>query len=205
MKVPNKIKEIIKDYPLKKDTLGRSKSLIYFVKDKYILKISKEKEMLAKEKDILLFLEGKLPVPECLHYEDDKEYAYLLETFIDGVPLCDDSYLKEPLKLINILKQALEMFHKVDVTECPFLNEYSKGNTFVHGDFCLPNILVKDDKVVGFIDLNSSGLGDPFVDYAWCIWSFEYNLKTDEYTPILLKELGIEFNQELFEKYVMED
>lgn len=205
MNIPNKIKEIIKDYPLKKDELGRSDKLIYFVKDKYVLKISKSKKALSKEKDILLFLDGKLPVSKILHYEEDEEYAYLLETFIDGVPLCDELYLKEPLKLINILKQALEMFHKVEVTECPFLNEYSKGNTFIHGDFCLPNILVKDDKVVGFIDLNSSGLGDIYADYAWCIWSFEYNLKTNEYTPILLKELGVEFNKELFDKYTRED
>ena len=205
MNVPNKIKEIIKDYPLKKDELGRSDKLIYFAKDKYVLKISKSKKELAKEKDILLFLEGKLPVAKCLHYEEDEEYAYLLETFIDGVPLCSEEYLKNPLKLINLLKQALDIFHKVDVSNCGFMNEYSKGSTFVHGDFCLPNILVKDDRIVGFIDLNSSGLGDSYIDYSWCIWSFEYNLKTTKYTQLLLKELGIEFNKELFDKYVLED
>ena len=40
MNIPNKIKEILKDYPLKKDTLGRSEDLIYFSANKYVLKIS---------------------------------------------------------------------------------------------------------------------------------------------------------------------
>ena len=91
------------------------------------------------------------------------------------------------------------MFHNVDSTNCPF--KVGDGNTLIHGDFCLPNILVKDNKVVGFIDLADGGVGDIWYDYAWCIWSFEYNLKTKEYTNELLKELNIIFDEEKFLKY----
>ena len=202
MNLPIKIKEIIKDYPLKKDTLGRSKDLIYFAKDKYVLKISKNKEKLRHEVEMNDFLKDKLPVSKTVVYEEDNEFGYYLKTFIDGEPLISNKYLKDPYKLICLLKDALDKIHSVDVSNCPFINSYSKGNSFIHGDFCLPNILVKDNKVSGFIDLNDAGVGDKYADYSWCIWSFEYNLKTKEYTPILLKELGIEFNQELFDKYI---
>ena len=36
MNIPSKIKDILKDYPLKKDTLGRREDLIYFPNNKYV-------------------------------------------------------------------------------------------------------------------------------------------------------------------------
>ena len=62
---------------------------------------------------------------------------------------------------------------------------------------------VKDGRISGFIDLGDAGIGDPWRDYAWCIWSLEYNLKTNKYTPLLLKKLGITFDEEKFIKYTM--
>lgn len=72
----------------------------------------------------------------------------------------------------------------------------------IHGDYCLPNILVKNGKINGFVDLGSAGVGDPWRDYAWAIWSLEYNLGIKEYTPLLLEKLGIEFNQEKYDEYI---
>lgn len=206
MNIPSKIKDILKDYPLKKDTLGRSEDLIYFANNKYVLKISKDKEKLRHEVEMNDFLKDKLPVSQTIVYEEDNEYGYYLKTYLEGESLISEKYLKNPYNLILLLKSALDKIHNVDISNCPFVNSYSKGNSFIHGDFCLPNILVKDSKISGFIDLNDAGIGDKYADYSWCIWSFEYNLKTKEYTPILLKELGIEFNQELYERYTkMED
>lgn len=206
MNIPNKIKEILKDYPLKKDTLGRSEDLIYFAVNKYVLKISKNKEKLRHEMEMNNYLNGKLPVSKTIVYEEDNEYGYYLKTYIEGEPLISKKYLKNPYNLILLLKDALDKIHSVDIVNCPFANSYSKGDCFIHGDFCLPNILVKDNKISGFIDLNDAGIGDKYADYSWCVWSFEYNLKTNKYTPVLLKELGIEFNQELYDKYTkMED
>lgn len=62
-------------------------------------------------------------------------------------------------------------------------------------------IPAKDGKISGFIDTEASGIGDPWMDYAWCIWSFEYNLGTKEYTALLLERLGIEFDAEKYERY----
>ena len=201
MNIPNDIKELIKGYPLIKDDVGRSEDIVYLVGNKYILKISKNHQRLLKEKQINDYLKDKIPVAESVAYKEDNEYAYYLRTYIDGESLISKKYLNNPDILILLLKKANELIHSIDVENCPFKNKESDGNTFIHGDLCLPNILVKNDKIVGFIDLDSAGVGDVWMDYAWCIWSFEYNLNSKGYTPKLLEELGIEFNQELFDKY----
>jgi aminoglycoside phosphotransferase len=44
-------------------------------------------------------------------------------------------------------------------------------------------------------------VGDPWRDYAWCIWSLEYNTGSKTYTPLLLKKLGIAFDEDKYRKY----
>ena len=129
----------------------------------------------------------------------EEDTAFYLRECICGEVLCLPKYLERPYKLIEILNEALDMFHSVDISDCPF--KVGDGSNLIHGDFCLPNILVKDDRVVGFIDLGNAGIGDIWYDYAWCIWSFEFNLQTKKYTKDLLEKLNIEFNEEKFIKY----
>ena len=57
--------------------------------------------------------------------------------------------------------------------------KYLKHDTHLHGDYCLPNILLDDWKFSGFIDLDTAGVGDRHVDLFWGIWSLWFNLKTD--------------------------
>ncbi len=58
---------------------------------------------------------------------------------------------------------------------------YLKNDTLLHGDFCLPNFLMKDWHFTGFIDLGNGGVGDRHVDLFWGAWTLNYNLKTDLY------------------------
>ena len=60
-----------------------------------------------------------------------------------------------------------------------------------------------EDNIAGFLDLSNLGLGDKMFDYCWLLWSFEYNLKTDHYNDLLLKELGITIGQDDYERYVV--
>ncbi|MDE7299038.1 MAG: phosphotransferase, partial [Lachnospiraceae bacterium] len=57
-----------------------------------------------------------------------------------------------------------------------------KRDTLIHGDFCLPNVMVKDGKFSCFIDLAMAGVGDKHIDLYWAVWSLQHNLKTEEYT-----------------------
>lgn len=70
--------------------------------------------------------------------------------------------------------------------------KYLKNDTLLHGDYCLPNILLEDWRFSGFIDLDSGGVGDRHVDLFWGIWSLHFNLKTDRYSDRFLDAYGRE-------------
>ena len=73
-------------------------------------------------------------------------------------------------------------------------------DTLIHGDYCLPNIILKDWQLSGFIDLGQAGLGDRHMDLHWGIWSLGFNLKTDKYRERFLDAYGREQqNPELLE------
>lgn len=56
-----------------------------------------------------------------------------------------------------------------------------ESNTLLHGDYCLPNILLDDWQPSGFIDLGNGGIGDRHVDLFWGAWTLAFNLGTDRY------------------------
>jgi len=63
-------------------------------------------------------------------------------------------------------------------------------DTLIHGDYCLPNILFRDGKLSGFIDVGNGGIGDRHVDLYWGVWTLIYNLKTNRYTDRFLDGYG---------------
>lgn len=65
-----------------------------------------------------------------------------------------------------------------------------QNDTLLHGDYCLPNIILNDWRFSGFIDLGSSGAGDRHIDIFWGIWTLWYNLKTDKYRQRFIDAYG---------------
>ena len=70
--------------------------------------------------------------------------------------------------------------------------KYLKTDTLLHGDYCLPNIMLENWKPAGFIDLGGAGVGDRHVDIFWGKWSLNFNLKTDKYCDRFLDAYGRE-------------
>ena len=70
--------------------------------------------------------------------------------------------------------------------------KYLKNDTLLHGDYCLPNVILADWAFSGFIDLGNGGVGDRHVDLFWGAWTLEYNLKTDRYRDVFFEAYGKE-------------
>ena len=58
---------------------------------------------------------------------------------------------------------------------------FLKEDTLLHGDYCLPNLMLDNWQFSGFIDLGNGGVGDRHVDLFWGAWTLNFNLGTDEY------------------------
>ena len=65
-----------------------------------------------------------------------------------------------------------------------------KSDVLIHGDYCLPNIILDDWRFSGFIDPDAAGLGDRHMDLFWGAWSLGFNLKTDAYKDRFLDAYG---------------
>lgn len=67
---------------------------------------------------------------------------------------------------------------------------FLKTDTLLHGDYCLPNIMLDNWKPGGFIDVGRGGVGDRHVDLFWGAWTLNFNLKTDQYCTRFLDAYG---------------
>lgn len=83
-----------------------------------------------------------------------------------------------------------------------WLNDHRPNEelVFSHGDYCLPNVFVDNDRVSGFVDLGSAGIADKWQDIALCYRSLMHNydgryggIPRKDFNPLyLFQELGIE-------------
>lgn len=73
-----------------------------------------------------------------------------------------------------------------------------KNEVLLHGDYCLPNVMLEDWRFSGFIDLDHGGIGDRHIDLFWGGWSLGFNLGTDEWRDRFLDAYGRDIiNEEL--------
>ena len=68
--------------------------------------------------------------------------------------------------------------------------EALKSKVLLHGDYCLPNIILDDWKLSGFVDVGCGGIGDRHIDIFWGVWTLWFNLKTNKYRERFLDAYG---------------
>ena len=77
--------------------------------------------------------------------------------------------------------------------------KYLQQDVLLHGDYCLPNVILDNWQFSGFVDVDSGGVGDRHIDLFWGIWSLNFNLKTQAYRDRFLDAYGRDrVNQEVF-------
>jgi len=143
-------------------------------KGNYFLKI-KIDSTFSKERERLLWFQGKLPVPNVVGFTEKDGAGAILLTALEGKNLAVLCKKWSSEKVIDKLVDALHQFHQTDTQGWPFDNP-DHQMILVHGDACLPNFIFKDDLLSGYIDLADSKLANPEVDLAATIWSLQYNM-----------------------------
>jgi aminoglycoside phosphotransferase len=83
---------------------------------------------------------------------------------------------------------------------------FSEDLVFTHGDYCFPNIILKNKEVSGFIDMGRAGIADRYQDIALFYRSMKYNLGSEKLFPLFLKEYGLEkVDWEKIDYYILLD
>jgi kanamycin kinase len=129
---------------------------------------------LSDERDRLVWLAGRLPVPEVVGFVRAYGDDWLLTREVPGVPLYHASLGWEPARVARRFGEILRDIHSTDASGCPF-GEAGPGHVLIHGDYCLPNVLVEQGALVGIVDVGRAGLGDPRDDLAAGLWTLHYN------------------------------
>lgn len=161
-----------------------------------------EKGSLKKDAELGKLFETMGMGVEVVHYlSEDKDYLVTKEA--KGEDAIASQYLENPEKLCKVLAEAMKYLHSRPIENVPVslcMDIYAKGenadklkqDTFIHGDFCLPNIILDNWKFSTFIDVGLAGVGDKHIDLYWVLWSLNYNLGTDKYTDCFLEHYGKE-------------
>ena len=146
--------------------------------------------------------------PEVLAYRS-READWLVTRAVPGEDCLHPVYLEDPRRLSALLGQLLRMLHETDPTGCPVtnLNETAypripgfsarypgllTSRVLLHGDYCLPNVMLRSWDFSGFIDLGSGGIGDRHIDLYWGCWSILFNLKEERWCTRFLDAYGRE-------------
>ena len=152
-----------------------------------------------------------VPGEDCTHADylaDPKRLAALLgetlralhEMSVDGCPAPDDLRRYETLAETNYRtgnydKSAFpDSFGYTSAEEAWAVfsegRHLLKSDTLIHGDYCLPNIMLDNWRFSGFIDLGNSGVADRHIDLFWGAWTLWFNLHTDAYRDRFLDAYG---------------
>lgn len=116
--IPQKIKNIIGDREYTQNDIGMSGSKVLILSE-YVLKIQQQTPETENEKDIIAWVNGRLPVPQIQAYYVENQTAYTLMSRITGKMLCDEEYLNNPGRLIKLVAEGLKLLWSVDVSNCP--------------------------------------------------------------------------------------
>jgi len=88
----------------------------------------------------------------------------------------------------NLGKTAIEIFRELEI-DLP----QTEDLVFTHGDFCLPNIIVRENEIAGFIDMDRGGVADRYQDIAVFLRSFQSNVAVNiDFDVVFCKAYGLE-------------
>lgn len=159
---------------------------------------------ISADRDYLLT--RRIPGEDCTHFTDEPErltdtlaaiMRALHESDAVGCVEVLPNMIEESVKRRGAgVFHASEVFGIVSPDEAWETIERGAGrlraDTLIHGDFCLPNVILDGWRFSGFVDVVNGGISDRHFDIADCVWSLWYNLGTDRFTDRFLDAYGRE-------------
>ncbi len=96
--------------------MSGSKVLVF---NDLVLKIQQESAETQKEREMMGWLCGRLPVPRVIEHELMDDRSFLLMSRIPGKMCCDLELINDPARLVDILCEGLKMLWQTDISSCP--------------------------------------------------------------------------------------
>jgi kanamycin kinase len=195
--MPPALRPYLSGAALLREGIGRSEAQTFYVARDggYVLKIASP-GALAREAAMTRFLHGHGLAARVAAYASEAR-DWLLTERLPGESCIGARYLAEPERLCDALAECLLRLHALPADGCPLLaqtglsdNSPTPHDVVLHGDACLPNMLLNDWAFSGFVELGDGGVGDRHVDIYWALWSLQYNLKSDAYRGRFLDAYG---------------
>lgn len=72
-----------------------------------------------RERQMLRWLQGRLPVPRILAEAEREGRQYLLLSALAGEMACAEDSMRMPLQTARLLARGIRMFRQVDISHCP--------------------------------------------------------------------------------------
>lgn len=130
IELPKELKTLCNTYQLEEDLEGESPSDVFKLigpSETLYLKIGHQKfsnttYSIAREKDVMLWLSGKIVVPQILCYLEDDEHQFLLMKQMKGEVL----YSKwekggfSSDEFVDVFAEAIKLLQAIKTDECPF-------------------------------------------------------------------------------------
>ncbi|MEC0211363.1 aminoglycoside 3'-phosphotransferase [Paenibacillus ehimensis] len=129
---PPHVRERMDFQQVKELKIGHSASKVFFIKDKrtdggVYLKCNALTPAISleAEKDRLVWLQGKLPVPQVVHYAKERSFEYLITAALEGdnpIGAGDPNSPENTERVIGLYAAGLRQIHSVPAGACPFDN-----------------------------------------------------------------------------------
>ncbi len=181
------------------DSSSHPTMTVYYSDRGYYVKMGAKGSLATESEIVKLFYRSGMGVELVTYISDEKDYM------VTKPAVGEDAthHLDNPEKLCEVLAEAMKFLHSRPIDGAPVspcMDTYAKAgkaelmkqDTFIHGDFCLPNIMLDNGKFSTFIDVGLAGVGDKHIDIYWVLWSLNFNLGTDQYTDYFLDLYGRE-------------
>lgn len=143
-----------------------------------------------------------LPGNDCLHQlylENPKRLSETLGQLLRQLHETDAPGCPVPDRNRRYIDDTLRRYHSLPHPSVPEEEAWQvvqrsldilDSRVLLHGDYCLPNVMLDNWTFSGFLDVGGGGIGDRHIDLYWGCWSLQFNLKDTRFCSRFLDAYG---------------